>query len=1133
MSVSLDARVGTDLLGYRIEALLGRGGMGVVYRAYDTRLKRKVALKLLAQELREDDRFRQRFLTESELAASLDHPNVIPIYEAGEVEGVLFVAMRYVDGQDLKTVLRHGALPPDRAISIVGQVARALDVAHERGLVHRDVKPSNVLLDTRDHAYLADFGLTKRLGEPGMALASGLSVGTPAYVAPEQIEGTEVDGRADEYALGCLLYECLTGRPPFPRRSDAAVLFAHLEEKPPAPEGLEDVIGRALAKNPSDRYQSCGELVDAARLALGVAESRRARWPFVVAGVGAAVLGAALLAFGLERSTPRDRPEPVPKLGTLALTPDALSLVDAKTKEVVTENRFGSAVQDVALSGRAAWVLLGDERVVRVDLGSHHVTAVVKLPWGGSIASGGGSMWLAQDGGSEVVRIDARTGKISGRFSVSGGPGRGIAYGDGSLWLARGGAVARVDPQSRRVMKRFPIPDEVSWVVFAEGAVWAANSVTGVVAKIDPLANRITATAKLRSWISDLTVGGGFVWASVVPDGVVFKLSEDDLSVQGNPASGRDPQQISFGGGLLWIANTAAKTISTIEPESGARSELAVGSAPNSVWYHDGLLWTGAVPVPAPLPPIKGQELQISMPKTFIGADPSTSEGPLNEQLFYATCANLLNYPDSDGPDGAQLRPEIAAAMPAVSRNGRTYTFRIRRGFRFSPPSRDRPASLRQSANSVPETVTAETFRHTIERALSPKLPYAPAAPFASDIVGVTAYRAGTAAHIRGIVARGHSLSIRLVRPAGDFLTRISMSFFCPVPRREPVVPSGLTGAIPTLGPYYTASIEGNRTVLLRNPNYTGTRPRRAERIVYTDDIPTPQAVALTDSGDVDYLPADFDPYSPLVPGGRLHDRFGPESAAARDGRQRYFLAPLPGVDYIVFNTRRPLFQDLNLRRAVNYALDRRALAAATAYRDAPTDQVIPLGVLGNPIGHAYPIDGPDLAAARRLAGRQHRRAVLYFCVVAPGTVAEIVRANLDRIGIAVSIIKSRGCLGGHDPKADRADLVLGSFGTPERDPAAFLEETLERGMSGSPLGPGPWHHPGFRVRLEQAHSLRGEARIGAYARLARELVRNIVPFAVYGTWVHPDYFSARVGCELYQAYNHFVDLGALCIRTG
>ncbi len=1117
MSVSSDARIGTELLGYRIEALLGRGGMGVVYRAYDPRLKRNVALKLLAAELAEDERFRDRFLAESELAASLDHPNVVPIYEAGAAEGVLFVAMRYVDGKDLKTVLRDGALTPGRAVSIAGQIAGALDAAHELGLVHRDVKPSNVLLDAREHAYLADFGLTRRLGEPSEALGSGLSLGTPAYVAPEQIEGKEVDGRADQYSLGCLLYECLMGHPPFPRSSDAAVLFAHLEEKPSAPEGLRDVIATGLAKEPGLRYHTCGELVDAARAALGIAERRRARWPFIVAGAGAALLGAAVLAFALGHGSSRDRPQPVPKLGALTLKPDVLSFVDARTHEVVGRADFGSAVLDLSFSGKSAWAVLGDQRVARIDLATREVTAVVRLPWGGWIASGAGSVWVTQDGGSEVIRIDARTAKVSDRFTVSGGTGPGIAYGDGSLWLARGAAVARVDPRTGHTLHRFPIPGAATWVVFADGAVWATSGGNGLVTKIDPIENTITDKTNLRDWISDLTVGGGFVWASVVPDGVIFKLSEDDLSIQGNPASGGDPQEISFGGGFLWVANTAAATISVIEPGSGTRSELAVGAAPNSLWYHDGFVWTSAGPLPPPLPPIAGDDLRISMPKTFIDADPSQSgRWELNEQLEYATCANLLNYPDSAGPEGTRLRPEVAAATPTVSRDERTYTFRIRPGFRFSPPSG--------------EALTAKTFQHTIERAISPKLGDPPGAHFASDIVGMSAYRSGKAAHISGIAVHGDSLSITLVRPAGDFLTRISMPFFCPVPLAEPVVSSGLTGPIPSAGPYYTESIEGPRTVLRRNPNYHGTRPRRAERIVYTDNIPALQAVSLADSGEVEYLPMDFDSYSPLAPGGQLDRRYGAKSAAARNGTQRYHLAPFPVVDMVVFNTRRPLFRDLQLRRAVNYALDRPALAAVRG--EPPADHYIPPAVPGYRDRHVYPIDGPDLQIARRLAGRRNRRAVLSFCGdPANRRVAQIVRSNLRRIRIAVLIVESQDCFGGHDPRADNADLLLSGFGTPERDPAPFLEEALATAAYGSPLGPGPWNDPAARRRIVRARSLRGEARLASYARLDNQLVRNAVPFAVYGSQVHPDYFSPRVGCKLFQAAYHFVDLGALCLR--
>jgi WD40 repeat protein/tRNA A-37 threonylcarbamoyl transferase component Bud32 len=288
MQVSDDPQVGTELAGYRIESLLGRGGMSVVYLAEDLRLKRRVALKLLAAGLAEDESFRDRFLRESELAASLDHPNIVPIYEAGTTEDLLFIAMRFVEGRDLKERLRRARMDPADAIGIVAQVASALDAAHARGLVHRDVKPSNVLLDTgarpdgSDHVYLADFGLTKRVSEETGIGEDGHLMGTIDYVAPEQIAGEEIDGRADLYSLGCVLYECLVGRAPFRGDSDIAVVFAHLEAEPPAPSAqrpelpaaLDAVIARALAKDPQQRYPSCRELARAG-LAVAVDEGSR------------------------------------------------------------------------------------------------------------------------------------------------------------------------------------------------------------------------------------------------------------------------------------------------------------------------------------------------------------------------------------------------------------------------------------------------------------------------------------------------------------------------------------------------------------------------------------------------------------------------------------------------------------------------------------------------------------------------------------------------------------------------------------------------------------------------------------------------------------------------------------------
>jgi serine/threonine-protein kinase len=289
---AVDLRTGGQLRDYRLEAVVGRGGMSVVYVAEDLRLGRKVAIKLLAPELAGDDRFRERFVRESELAASIDHPNVIPIYEAGEADGRLYIAMRYVAGTDLKALLRReGALEPTRAVAIVKQLAAALDVAHVRGLVHRDVKPGNVLLtaeDGREHVYLSDFGVAKSASFATGLTTAGQRVGTIDYGAPEQIRGAGVDGRADQYSLGCLLFECLTGEVPFRRDTEVAVIYAHLRDEPQAvsgrlraiPTDIDLVLARALAKRPGDRYESCRDLAAAAEAALG--HSRR--------GTGASVL---------------------------------------------------------------------------------------------------------------------------------------------------------------------------------------------------------------------------------------------------------------------------------------------------------------------------------------------------------------------------------------------------------------------------------------------------------------------------------------------------------------------------------------------------------------------------------------------------------------------------------------------------------------------------------------------------------------------------------------------------------------------------------------------------------------------------------------------------------------------------
>jgi serine/threonine-protein kinase len=277
-------RAGSRVAGYRLEAQVGAGGMAVVFRARDERLGRLVALKVLAPGLAADPAFRRRFIAESRAAAAVDDPCIIPIYEAGEADGALFIAMRFVRGGDLRLLLdREGALAPGRAMGFISPVASALDAAHGAGLVHRDVKPANILVDARqdrpDHVYLSDFGVSKGAISSVSLTGAGHFLGTPDYSAPEQIQGRAVDGRTDQYALACVAYQLLTGARPFERDQGMAVLFAHLSEPPPSlgsrrpglPGAADRVLSRALAKAPEKRYGSCAEFADALREALGLA----------------------------------------------------------------------------------------------------------------------------------------------------------------------------------------------------------------------------------------------------------------------------------------------------------------------------------------------------------------------------------------------------------------------------------------------------------------------------------------------------------------------------------------------------------------------------------------------------------------------------------------------------------------------------------------------------------------------------------------------------------------------------------------------------------------------------------------------------------------------------------------------
>jgi len=601
LSSSADPDVGTELLGYRLEELIGRGGMGVVFRALDLRLKRNVALKLLAPELASDERFRERFLRESELAASLDHPNVIPVYAAGEADGRLFIAMRYVEGGDLRDVLRAGPLEPESALEFCSQVADALDAAHERGLVHRDVKPSNVLLDERRHVYLADFGLTRRIAGGDAPGAEARSLGTIDYIAPEQIRGEEVDGRADLYSLGCLLYECLTGEPPFRRPSELAVAFAHLEEEPVVPPELEGLMERALAKDPEDRFQSGRELVGAARATLGLEAPHRRRWPLLVAAVVLALVAAGSLAVLLTRSGSTGTP------GT-----GRLLRIDPQSDRVTNTVDVGSNPSGVAFGDQNVWVsTVGDSNVWRIDPGTFEAKdfAANRRPLGVAVRSH--VVYVPEYGGG-VTRLQVATPSVA--LEACRTSATATITSSGPVWfveeLNEVGRARPIRPPTAVVCRfgrkvRIPDPrplDEAhvrfGFVGAAYGAhdVWAAgDALDRRVFRIDPRKEKVIAKIDLPSPPGGIAADDRGVWVTGQLSDVVWRIDPATNKVVRRIHVGREPTGVAVAQGSVWVANTLDRSISQIDTRSNQVVGLIhLNVSPKAVTVADGAVWVAA-----------------------------------------------------------------------------------------------------------------------------------------------------------------------------------------------------------------------------------------------------------------------------------------------------------------------------------------------------------------------------------------------------------------------------------------------------------------------------------------------------------------------------------------------------------
>ena len=641
---------GSVFAGYRIESVLDRGGMGVVYRATDPVLGRGVALKIVAPEHTRDPAAVARFKNEARLAASFEHPNIVPVYGGGEYQGVVYLAMRLVPGTDLRHVIADGRVELPVIERVVAHVASALDAAHARGLVHRDVKPANILLTGAagaEHAYLADFGITKQLGTSAGLTRTGAWVGTPDYVAPEQIQGQAVDGRADVYSLGCVLYELLTGDVPYPRDSHVAKLWAHMNEPPPSPrhrrpdlpEAFDEVVARATAKRPADRYDTAGQLA----AALEAAMPRRATEPTHPDGLppaaptdettiaeypSAAGRGAAADEPPRRRTpataTPRP-PRAARRRRTLLVPIAAIAAVLAAvaaaitvlggdgerpaaaptarptataTREAAATGPFALAggPDELAIGAGAVWVAESRaERLTRIDPRTGATTSVRVGPDPDGVAVAFGSVWVSVTGADEVVRVstDARP-KVLGAVKVGARP-EGLAASNNSIWVANSGdgTLTQIDPATRATRTVPGVAREPVAVAVGAGAVWVADRAGGALARVDGGQHRLVATIEgIGPDPRAVAIVGRDVWVATAADGRVWRVRGDANAVAGSVRVGGSPRGIAADGGHLWATDHTGDRLVEVDPAAmRVAKRRAVAAGPIGVAADRRAVW--------------------------------------------------------------------------------------------------------------------------------------------------------------------------------------------------------------------------------------------------------------------------------------------------------------------------------------------------------------------------------------------------------------------------------------------------------------------------------------------------------------------------------------------------------------
>ncbi len=863
------------------------------------------------------------------------------------------------------------------------------------------------------------------------------------------------------------------------------------------------------------------------RAPAGPASRRRGRGPLLLAG-SAAVLLAVAVGVAAEL-----RGGGSAGLGSLA--PNSVGVIDPSSNRIVAEVPVGARPGAITVGAGSVWVAnVGDQSLSRVDPASKSVVRTIALPSPPTgLTADPKRVWIvagSSTGSGALATVDPEFNSLRGWRAIPAAdfwpnvsPSTVHAFGD--LWVVDSdGLVLRLDPVTEKTVATVDVGNSPAAIAAGAGALWVANSYDGTVSRVDPT-NVVTATIPVGHGPSAIAVGTGAVWVADALDGDLVRIDPATNAVTARVPVGGTPTGVVAARNGVWVVDREDATLIRVDPSTARIAKrIQLGGSPQGIALVGGQPWvTVAQPLPAPTGTTS--VLRINLESDPSSSDPALAGGLVAQQLLYATCAKLLNYPDRPAPAGSQLEPEVAESVPAPSADGKSYTFQIRPGFRFSPPSN--------------EPVTAETFKYTIERTLSPRMHNSYTAQIVGDIAGERAYESGKADHISGIVANRNTLTIRLTRIAPDFLARIALPAFCAVPTNTPVDPAGVP-TIPSAGPYFVAaSIPHRRIVLKRNPNYHGRRPQRFSEIVYTIGVSKTRTVAQVEAGSADYAGDGV----PAQATARLAARYGPGSSAARARRQRYFIDPVLGARFLALNTSRPLFAHARLRKAVNYALDRPALVAQEARyfsggnRASGTvnDEYLPPGFPGYPAAHLYPLHGPDFKTAKTLAAGTRATAVLYTCNRAPCPQdAQIIAHDLKRIGIdvetkmfPVGVFYARV-----STKGEPFDIATIGWTVDYPDPSNFLNLLLD-GRSIAPqnnLDFSYFDDASYNRKLEAAARLSAPTRYRTYAALAVDLAKNAAPWAVIENDTSRDFFSAGIGCQVFQPI-YGIDLAALCLR--